>query len=133
MKMKIQIKLVPVSGQDSLQKLKALLEDLPKLLVYLMGKMAQEVKEILEGLGMGSLAASVEAFAEGIMADQAILNVESGRKAILARKQALAMKQKGGPILFRRKAKAVSPNLILDRASEKIFNEPDPLDLSEKV
>ncbi len=82
---------------------------------------------------MGSLAASVEAFADGIMADQAILNVELGRKAIIARKQALKISQKGGSILFRRKAKAVSPNLILDRASEKVFNEPDPLDLSEKV
>lgn len=134
MNMKTIIKLVPISGQDSLKAIRAIISNLPKLLSYLAAKIGQEIRNLLASLGMGTLAGSIEANEEGIKGDEAIGLVETGRKAsIRTTRKALKIILANGQTIWRKKAKAVPGNLIIDDAAEKIFNETDPLDLSEQA
>lgn len=128
----IKAKLVPIRGQDSLKKMLALAKNPASLLGLISQKVASEIKQALQGMGLGSLVASIEATIQGIRGDaQAIGWVESGRQAIT--KKLLKITLKTGHVIWRRRAKAVMARPLVDDAAEKVFSQADPLDLSAKV
>jgi hypothetical protein len=131
----IKARLVPVSGQASLLKIREVVNNIDGLISYLARKFAEEVKKVLQALGMGGLASSIESTLGGILGDaDALAFVESGRKESVAPgKKFLKIILKSGQVYWRKRAGAVQARPVLDDATEKIFNESDPLDLSERV